>query len=774
MTGRVLIAEDSPTQREVLCSLLEDVGFEVVAAPDGAAALDALTDQTFDLLISDIVMPRMDGYALCEQAKGRKPLLPVILLTSMTDPLDVVRGLQAGADNFLRKPYDFPQLLSRVQTILHNQKLRNAGQTQMGLELFFLNQRFMITAERQQVLDLLVSTFEDLVSTNQQLRAQEIELAAARDQLAVQLEHVEAERQRLAAVMSAVPQAIVVVDAECTVTGASDAMVAFVGARDAGDLIGRPARGILELLDHTGEEISVDERPLRRVLRHGEPVELGRAFDLLAPRPDGQHVPVLLHAAPVLDAAGRTTGAVGVLHELEGLSLHDSLTRLPAHKAFAQGVDAAVAVSSAEEKVAAVLVIAVDRVRDLRDSLSTHRFDLLAVALAQRLEQALDVQDALPRTTGPSLGYLGGLEFAVVLPRLADEAHGALVAEAIREYMSQPVHVEDLRLAITVTVGLSATSCAGTRAEDLVPAAAAAAHVGVRAGGCRVQGVDPQAAQRAADRLRDEADLRRGILEGELRVHYQPVMCLDGGVNGAEALVRWQHPERGLLPPADFMALAEDSRLVVPLGWEVLRESCRQIARWRAELPDAEDLVVSVNLSPQQLAEPDVAKQVESALAAAALPADALTLEITEAGVIKDTDEAVAQLRRIRATGVAISIDDFGTGYSSLLQLRTLPADTLKIDRQFVDGLLTNADDAVIVSASISLALALRLKVVAEGVEQAEQAEELRRLGCDLGQGYLWSRPLPPAQFEKWWSETASLGSASGRLLAPMQRRGCA
>jgi diguanylate cyclase (GGDEF)-like protein/PAS domain S-box-containing protein len=767
MPGRVLIAEDSRTQREVLRALLEGAGFEVVAAPDGAAALDHLAEQDFDILISDIVMPGVDGYALCEQAKQRHALLPVILLTSMTDPLDVVRGLQVGADNFLRKPYDFPQLLSRVETILHNQKLRNAGQTQIGLELFFLDQRFMITAERQQILDLLVSTFEDLVLTNQQLRSQESELVSARDQLAVQLAHAEAERQRLDTVMRAVPQAIVVVDADGTVTGASQAMVTFVGARDVGDVEGRPVTDMMSILHHTGEELAADERPLRRVLCQGDPVELGRAFDLLAQRADGKRVPVLLQAAPVLDGAGHPTGAVGVLHELDAMSLHDALTHLPGHKAFAQDVDAAVERSSADGKVAAVLVVAVDRERDLRDSLGTSRFDVLVLALAERLKKALHLEGPRPRTTGPSLGYLGGLEYAVLLPRLDDESHGALLAETIRQHMADPVHVEDLRLGVTVTVGVSATSHAGTRAEELVPAAAAAAHLGARGGGDRVQGVDPQAAQRAADRLRKEADLRRGISEGELRVHYQPVLCLEGGVTGAEALVRWQHPERGLLPPADFMALAEESRLVVPLGWQVLRESCRQLSRWRSELPGGEDLVVSVNLSPHQLAQPDVAEQVEAALREAALPPHALTLEITEAGVIEDTEAAVAQLRRIRSTGVGISIDDFGTGYSSLLQLRTLPANTLKIDRQFVDGLLSNPDDAVIVSASISLALALRLKVVAEGVEIVEQAEELRRLGCDFAQGYLWSRPLPPVHFEQWWSEHLSLDGAPGRVLAP-------
>jgi diguanylate cyclase (GGDEF)-like protein/PAS domain S-box-containing protein len=753
---RLLIAEDSPTQREVLRCSLEDAGYDVVAAPDGVRALEELGRQDFDMLISDIVMPDVDGYALCEQAKRQNPLLPVILLTSMTDPLDVVHGLQAGADNFLRKPYEFAHLLARVETILHNQKLRDSGQTQMGLELYFLNQRFMITAERQQILDLLVSTFEDLVVTNERLRSQESELASARDALAVQLAHAEAERQRLDAVMSAVPQAIVVVDADGNVTGASDAMAAFLGAPVVDALTGQSALPMMRLLHHNGTDLAFDERPLRRALSRGEPVELGRAFDLLAERADGKHVPVFVHAAPVLNADGRPTGAIGVLHELEALSLHDSLTHLPSHKAFAQEVDAAVEGSTAEGRVAAVLVVVVDRERDLRDSLGPHRIDGLAVALAERLREALELPAVRENAKGLSPAYLGGLEYAVVLPGLDDDTQAALVADGIRKHMAEAIHIEDLRLSATVTVGVSATSQPGTRAEELVPAAATAAHLGSGSGGDRVQGIDAAAAERAADRLRQEADLRRALAQGELRVHYQPIMCLDGGVTGAEALVRWQHPERGLLPPADFLGLAEDTALVVPLGWEVLRQSCRQLARWREDLPGGEDLIVSVNLAPQQLAQADVAAQVAAALQDAGLPPHALSLEITEAGVIKDTEAAIEHLRCIRATGVGISIDDFGTGYSSLLQLRTLPADTLKVDRQFVDGLLTDPDDAVIVSASISLALALRLRVVAEGVETAEQAEELRRLGCDFAQGYLWNRPLNARDFEQWWFDTGA------------------
>ena len=764
MSRRVLIAEDSRTQREVLRAQLEDAGYQVETAADGHEALHHIAHQHFDILISDVVMPGMDGYELCREAKRRAPRLPVILLTSMNDPLDVVRGLQAGADNFLRKPYDFSHLRARTEMMLHNQHMRDTGQIQMGLELFFLNQRFMITAERQQILDLLVSTFEDLVVSNEQLRRQEAELASARDELAHQLAAAEAQQRRLDAVLRAVPDAMVMVDADCLVTGASEALAALVGTPTADELKGRPVGQLLRLLQHTGEELPFDERKLPRALREGKPVRLGRAFNVLAERPGGARVPVLLHAAPVLDTNGRATGAVGIVHELEALSLHDPLTHLPGHRAFAQQVDEAVDVSTGNAQLVAVLVAVVDRRRDLCESLGKDRADRLAVDLAQRLQEALELPLVRQHTTDPTPAFLGDLEYAAVLPRLVDEAAGVRIAEAIRRHVGGTHYVDDLEVPVNLTVGFAATAEAGTRAEQLVPAAAAAAHAGTRRGGDRVESSDPGAAERAANRLREEADLRRGIEQGEFEVHYQPVMSLAGGVAGVEALVRWQHPERGVRPPADFIPLAEVSGLVVPLGWQVLHESCWQVARWRKELPAAEDLVVSVNLSPRQLTQGDVAARVEAALRGSGLPPHALCLEITEAGVVEDVEAAAAQLHLLRSIGVRIAVDDFGTGYASLLQLRTLPVDSLKVDRQFVDGLLSDSDDAVIVTATVSLALALRLTVVAEGVETPEQAEELRRLGCDFGQGFLWSRALAPAAFEQWWTRCLLRDDAPSEL----------
>jgi EAL domain-containing protein (putative c-di-GMP-specific phosphodiesterase class I) len=261
----------------------------------------------------------------------------------------------------------------------------------------------------------------------------------------------------------------------------------------------------------------------------------------------------------------------------------------------------------------------------------------------------------------------------------------------------------------------------------------------------RVELFDETMRNRVVERLEIEKSLRRALLREELRVHYQPLVRFDRSeVIGFEALLRWEHPERGLLNPADFLAIAEDTGLIVSIGAWVLHEACRQAALWAAdEAPDVAPLAVSVNLSARQLGHPDLVATVAEALAISGLPPHLLVLEITESVLMTDRELAVTILRALRSLGVRMSIDDFGTGQSSLGYLKTLPVDSLKIDRSFVDGLGSDPDDSAIVAAVVHMGHALGLTVTAEGIETPLQLSELRSLGCDLGQGFYFARPQP-------------------------------
>jgi EAL domain-containing protein (putative c-di-GMP-specific phosphodiesterase class I) len=252
----------------------------------------------------------------------------------------------------------------------------------------------------------------------------------------------------------------------------------------------------------------------------------------------------------------------------------------------------------------------------------------------------------------------------------------------------------------------------------------------------------------AVKKLEIETDLRYAIEHRELRVYFQPIMQLQAaGFSEMEALVRWQHPTRGLLPPSEFIAIAEESGLIIPLGRYVLKEACEQVARWQREFPSEPPLQVSVNLSPRQFDDPNLVADVAAALSSAHIGAALLKLEVTEGLIMRDTAKSIETLKSLKEFGVTIAIDDFGTGYSSLSYLRKLPLDVLKIDRSFVQGIGTSAEDDAIVRAVISVAQSLGLTVTAEGIETGEQARLLREWSCQAGQGYLFSRPLPAEEF---------------------------
>ncbi len=361
-----------------------------------------------------------------------------------------------------------------------------------------------------------------------------------------------------------------------------------------------------------------------------------------------------------------------------------------------------------------------------------------------------------PPSEGDVVARLGGDRFAVLLPDADDTSTGAALSRLVTA-LEQPV---DVAGGISVSVRIGAALGPAADAGALLSAAEQAVQTAKdspEAGGVHVvRGESPSV---AVARARLVEDLRRGIDAGELVVHYQPVLALDGvTVVGAEALVRWQHPERGLLLPGDFIEAAEESGLVVALGERVLTDACRAAARWSGAGP----FHVAVNLSAKQLVSPDVVDVVRRCLADAGARAENLMLEVTESAVMADVEAAGRTLTALRGLGVALAVDDFGTGYSSLTYLKTFPVSALKVDRSFVAGLGENADDEAIVSSTLSLARAMGLDCIAEGVETEEQRRVLQLLGCGSAQGWLWSPALPEAEFADWVAERRVLALDRG------------
>jgi diguanylate cyclase (GGDEF)-like protein len=438
------------------------------------------------------------------------------------------------------------------------------------------------------------------------------------------------------------------------------------------------------------------------------------------------------HASLALNDAAAVDGIRRAFDDAVHQATHDPLTGLPNRSLVIDRLDQALARSQRSRGRVTVLFTDLDRFKVVNDSYGHAAGDGVLLCISERLRAAVRPHD--------TVGRLSGDEFVIVCEDLTDR-EALDVAGRVAAAVAQPILLGGRDSIITASIGIAHAE-PGTRAEDMLRDSDVAMYGAKERGRSRIELFDAEMRRRMLDRLEMERSLRTAITAGELRLVYQPIVSFDGWrVVAAEALVRWEHPERGLVQPAEFIPLAEESGLILPLGRWVLAEACRHLAAWRAA--GRTELRVTVNLSPRQFADPDLITVVAEALGRAGLPADALWLEITESVLMDDVETAADTLVALHRLGVHLSVDDFGTGYSSLSYLKQFPVDLLKIDRSFIDGLGTDPEDGAIVLAIVSLAQALRLDVVAEGVEHFHQLEALHRLGCDLVQGFLLAQPTP-------------------------------
>jgi diguanylate cyclase (GGDEF)-like protein len=422
--------------------------------------------------------------------------------------------------------------------------------------------------------------------------------------------------------------------------------------------------------------------------------------------------------------------------QLEYNAFHDALTDLPNRALFLDRLGQSIKVASRRgDYLFAVLLLDLDRFKIINDALGHMIGDQLLIAVARKLEACL--------RSGDTVARFGGDEFTILLGDIKDVADAIRIANRIREELRLPFKLDEYEVFTTVSIGIALSATGYDRPEDLLRDADTAMYCAKKLGSGCFEVFDKSMYDRAVASLELDNDLRQAIERKEFQIHYQPIVSLKTSrIIGFEALLRWQHPQRGLVFPEEFLPAAEETGLIVPIGQWVLREACRQTRAWQAQFPQNPSLSISVNLSVKQFVQPNLVEQIGQVLRETGLDACSLKLEILENIIIEDDKSVTDKIQQLRALGVQFCIDDFGKGYSSLSYISRLPLDTLKIDRSLVSGIGVDEKSSKIVQTIINLAYNLGINVTAEGVETAEQLTQLRALKCKYGQGYYFSKPI--------------------------------
>jgi diguanylate cyclase (GGDEF)-like protein len=432
--------------------------------------------------------------------------------------------------------------------------------------------------------------------------------------------------------------------------------------------------------------------------------------------------------------------------ELTHAASYDSLTGLPNRTLFISKLELTMLrFNRKPEGHFAVMFLDFDHFKLINDSFGHALGDLLLLEMGRRLNDLLRITDTAARFGLFVPARLGGDEFVVLLEGMAQTSDVGCIANRLLEGLSEPYQIQGHCIRITTSIGITTSELKYQRSEDMIRDADTAMYHAKSIGKAQFAIFDQRMHERVVTRLKLETDLRDALENGEMLLHYQPIVSLaSGDIDGLEALVRWKHPQRGMIPPAEFIPCCEETGLIVPLGFWVLEEGCRQLRAWRDEFPDV-PIVLNVNVSVRQLASPRLSMRIAEILRAHDIDPRNVALEITESVFIGDVAVTIDVLQQLKKLGVQLHMDDFGTGYSSLSCMHRLPLDCVKIDRSFIDGICQHSDEKNLVRGIIGLTKTLGLGLIAEGVETAEQAASLLSMNCERAQGYFFSRPVDAA-----------------------------
>jgi PAS domain S-box-containing protein len=682
----LLVVDDEDTNRNLLTRLFESRGFMVDTAASGTDALERLRAGGIDLVLLDMNMPGLSGFDVLKAIRTvHSPgALPVVMVTGVGESRNLVEALELGANDYVTKPIDFPVVLARLKTQLARQQAERA--------LKESEERYALAVKgaNDGIWDWKFNTSEGYFSP------------------------------RWRAVMG--------YDEHALLTSLS-AWYDRVHPNDLGPLKAALEEHLVGSTTHFEYEHRVQSTP--------------EAYRW-----------VLARAVAVRGANGEAVRVAGSLTDITEGKVADALTGLPNRVLLMDRLSRLLEHSRRHPEFQVVVIfLDLDRFKVINDSLGHHAGDELLVQAARRLDGCLRSTDTLARLpaertsrddllTGSTLGRMGGDEFVVVLGGLHQAEGAAKVADRLHGAFSQGFRVKGHEVFVSLSVGIAVNADGNTTPDDLLREADTAMYRAKGLGPSRTEVYSPDMRTEARVRLQNDTDLRHALGRNEFELWYQPIVSLESGkVDTVEALLRWRHPTRGFISTQQFIAAAESTGLIVPVGYWVLERACADLRRWEVVDPRSSDVFVAVNLSAKQLVVPDLVARVEAIVAQAGVRPGRIEFELTESSVMVDPELAERQLEGLKDKGFRLSIDDFGTGHSSLSYVHRFPVDRIKVDRSFLLRARSEHETDVVMRAIVDLGVQLGLEVVAEGVETDVELAKLQQIGCKLGQGYLFAPP---------------------------------
>lgn len=801
----VLVVDDDEAARLMMATTLEQAGFGVLTAADCATARKIFEQEKLDIVLLDVLLPDGDGFTLCaeflQHARGRD--LPIAMVTGLDDVESISLAYQSGATDFITKPVSWGTLPYRIHYILR------ASNAFLDLSLSESKTRALLSAipdiimrvqSDGKVLDMQVGSYvydmgewvtqDDgeafgylpkgiYQAVSNVIRAafadnemQLIEFQWSQDSsrirywearvlprdrnevLMVVREITNRKKQdkqlRLwAKVFEGSNEAIMITDANLHIVSVNRAYENIMGFAEA-EVVG---------IDTVAEGVRLHTHSFFRNIVTVLKEEGHWQGELINQRKNGEVFPSWYSISLVPNAQGKPENYIAIFNDItehknsraqiEFLAHHDNLTGLPNRVLLIDRLEMAINAAKRQDEKVGVLFIDLDRFKNVNDSLGHAVGDQLLKEAAKRLSSTV--------RTGDTVSRLGGDEFVVLFPKIKEETTLADLTIKLCNILQQPYSVGGISLHITPSIGIAMFPDDGDNVNALIKNADAAMYLAKEKGRNNYQFYTPLLNSRTLDRLKLESDLRLALEQGGFEVHYQPqVFAKTEKLWGAEALVRWRHPERGLISPADFIPLAEETGLIIPLGDWVFAQAARQVTEWRKR--GLHKFVVAVNISAVQFRKDDFVERIETILKQEGAVSHSIELELTESILMHNMESSIQTLNYLRDLGFRIAIDDFGTGFSSLNYLRRLPINVLKIDQSFVREMLVERASLAIVESIISLAHSLGKETIAEGVETKAELDVLTKRGCRLMQGYYFSKPLPAANFEAWIHEHTGVG----------------